>query len=230
MHSVRVIGHVAFEDLGSFGPEFKARGCVLETLQAGVDDLGLPLEPDLVVVLGGPIGVYEEDRYPFLAQEIGFIRKRLEAGKPTLGVCLGAQLMAAALGAKVYAGPAKEIGWKKLALTDAGKASCLAPLDDVAVLHWHGDTFDLPDGAELLASTDICKHQAFRLGDFALGLQFHPEARARDMERWFIGHTCELGGAGVDIPGLRADSSRLAPVLEKSGSEVLRRWLRGLAA
>jgi GMP synthase (glutamine-hydrolysing) len=229
VRNVRVIGHVAFEDLGSFSHVLKEKGCVLETLQAGVDGLGSPLDPDLLVVLGGPIGVYEEDRYPFLRHEIGFIRKRLEAGRPTLGVCLGAQLMAAALGAAVYPGPAKEIGWKKLTLTDAGKQSCLAPLEDVAVLHWHGDTFDLPEGAELLASTDICKHQAFSLGNFGLALQFHPEAKARDMERWLIGHTCELGAAGIDIPALRADSAAKAPVLEQAGAEVLRRWLKALA-
>jgi GMP synthase (glutamine-hydrolysing) len=137
--------------------------------------------------------------------------------------------MAAALGAAVYPGPAKEIGWKKLTLTDAGKQSCLAPLEDVAVLHWHGDTFDLPEGAELLASTDICKHQAFSLGNFGLGLQFHPAAKARAMERWLIGHTCELGAAGIDIPALRADSAAKAPVLEQAGAEVLRRWLKALA-
>lgn len=129
----------------------------------------------------------------------------------------------------MYPGPAKEIGWKKLSLTDAGKASCLAPLADVAVLHWHGDTFDLPEGAELLASTDICQHQAFSLGNFGLALQFHPEARARDMERWLIGHTCELGAAGIDIPALRRDSAAKAPALEKAGAEVLRGWLNGLA-
>lgn len=90
MRNVRVISHVAFEDLGSFSHVFKEKGRVLETRQAGVDDLGSPLDADLLVVLGGPIGVYEEDRYPFLADEIGLIRKRLESRKPTLGVCLGA--------------------------------------------------------------------------------------------------------------------------------------------
>ncbi len=225
---VRVIGHVAFEDLGVFGPVLEQAGHGLETLQAGVDDLGDPLAPDLLVVLGGPIGVYEQDRYPFLREEIGLIRQRLAARKPTLGVCLGAQLMAAALGARVYPGPAKEIGWKKLRLTDAGRASCLAPLADVAVLHWHGDTFDLPEAAQLLASTDICTHQAFSLGNFGLALQFHPEVQARGLERWLIGHTCELGGAHIDIPALRADCAAKAPLLEQAGAEMLRGWLQGL--
>ena len=228
MLRARVVVHVAFEDAGAFGPVLEERGYVLETLQAGVDDLGDPLAPDLLLVLGGPIGVNEEEDYPFLREELGLIRKRLEARRPTLGVCLGAQLMAASLGARVHPGPAKEIGWSRLALTDEGRASCLAPLENTAVLHWHGDTFDLPEGARLLASTDICTHQAFDLGGFALGLQFHPEARGGLVERWLIGHTCELRAAGIDIPGLRADSARLGPALEAVAPDVLRRWLDGL--
>lgn len=224
----RVVVHVAFEDPGTFGPVLEEKGYVLETLQAGVDDLGDPLAPDLLLVLGGPIGVGEEADYPFLRDELGLIRKRLEARRPTLGVCLGAQLMAASLGARVHPGPAKEIGWKKLDLTAEGRVSCLAPLEDAAVLHWHGDTFDLPEGARLLASTDICKHQAFDLGNFALALQFHPEAQGGRIERWLIGHTSELRAAGIDIPGLRADTARLGPALEQAAPDVLRRWLDGL--
>src|SRR6202000_2036621 len=108
----------------------------------------------------GPIGAYEDEDYPFLKAEMTLIKGQIDDGKPVLGICLGAQLMARAMGARVYPGRAKEIGWKKLTLTEAGEET-LAPLKDVAVLHWHGDTFDLPAGAANLARTDFCDHQAF---------------------------------------------------------------------
>ncbi|XUJ33596.1 glutamine amidotransferase-related protein [Bradyrhizobium japonicum] len=106
-------------------------------------------------MLGGPIGVYETERYPFLTREIDLLERRLAQGLPTLGICLGAQLMAKALGARIYAGGVKEIGWGSVTLTDAGQASSLKPLAESApVLHWHGDTFDLPDNAARLASNE----------------------------------------------------------------------------
>jgi GMP synthase (glutamine-hydrolysing) len=105
----------------------------------------------------------------------------------------------------------------------------LAPLGDHPVLHWHGDTFDLPDGATLLASTDICRNQAFSLGRHGLGFQFHPEAQTPGFERWLIGHACEIAATpGVAVDRLRADTARLsAPALAK-GQQVLRAWLAQL--
>src|SRR5271170_2275741 len=124
------VRHVAFEDLGLLGPLVAARGYGVRYHDAGVQpiDAATLLAPDLLIVLGGPIGVYERDAYPFIAEEIAAIAARLEADKPILGICLGAQMMAAALGAKVAPGPAKEIGWASLPLTPAGRASVLAPL------------------------------------------------------------------------------------------------------
>ena len=149
---------------------------------------------DLLVVLGGPIGAYEEELYPFLADELRVIERRLAAGRPVLGICLGSQLMARALGARVYPGTGKEIGWAPLQLTAAGRDSCLAPLGGGApVLHWHGDTFDLPKGASLLASTPRYKNQAFAWQRHGLALQCHIEATAAGLERWYIGHACEIG-------------------------------------
>ena len=149
------VRHVAFEDLGLLGPLVAARGYDVRYHDAGIDgfDSKTLIAPDLVIVLGGPIGVYEVDAYPFITGEIAAIAARLAANKPMLGICLGAQMMAAALGARVAPGPVKEIGWAPLTLTEAGKTSVLAPLGTSPVLHWHGDNCELPAGCERLAST-----------------------------------------------------------------------------
>jgi len=218
---------VAFEDLGVFRPVLEARGFAIESRQAGASPLTAAqwLAADLVVVLGGPIGVYETDRYPWLADEVDGLRARLDADRPTLGICLGAQLMARALGARVYPAPAKEIGWSVLALTEAGRRSSLSRLQDAPVLHWHGDTFDLPDGATRLASTALTPNQAFALGETALALQFHAEADGAAIEPWLIGHTCELGHAGVSVPDLRAQSAALRDAAAAAGAAMLSDWL-----
>jgi GMP synthase (glutamine-hydrolysing) len=136
--------------------------------------------------------------------------------------------MARAMGAKVYPGPAKEIGWKKLTLSDEGQKH-LAPLEGLPVLHWHGDTFDLPTGAANLASTDICKQQAFAVGSRALAFQFHPEAQEQGFERWLIGHAGEIAATpGVSVPGLRADTAKFAAAAIAAGRRVLAGWLAGL--
>lgn len=225
------IRHVAFEDLGGFETALRERGYDVRYHDVGLDaweDLD-PLAPDLLALLGGPISVYEEDRYPFLTEELRLIQTRLAANRPTLGVCLGAQLMAKALGARVYPGPRKEIGFGPIQLTNAGQRSCLAPFGAPAavVLHWHGDTFDLPVGATRLASTADYPNQAFALGPNLLALQFHPEARAAGFERWLIGHTAELGAAGVDVNRLRADAARYSPAIERHGVACLEQWLNG---
>jgi GMP synthase (glutamine-hydrolysing) len=232
MSAVVTIRHVAFEDLGSFAPVCAARGLDVRYVEAGLDDVEAidPLAPDLLVVLGGPIGANDESDYPFLAQELSLLERRLSAGRPTLGICLGAQLMARTLGARVYAAPSKEIGYAPVTLTEAGRHSALSHLaaQKTAVLHWHGDTFDLPERAVLLASTEICPNQAFAWGPAALGLQFHPEATAANLERWFIGHACELAAAGLpgaSVPALRDQARRLGPALEEHGPAFFGDWL-----
>lgn len=224
------IRHVAFEDLGLWDAPLRAEGSSLRYLQAGVDDLRSCREerPDLLVVLGGPIGVYESDAYPFLAQELELIRERLASGLALLGICLGAQLIAAAAGARVYPSGVKEIGFAPIELTGAGERSCLRKLAGCGyrVLHWHGDTFDLPPGAALLASTAAVRNQAFALGPRVLALQFHAEVDPRRLEPWLIGHACELAGAKLRPEDLRAGAAAL-PAADVAASSValLEDWL-----
>lgn len=229
MKTVFAIRHVAFEDLGSFASVLTERGYAIRYQEAGYDDLAAldPLAADLLVVLGGPIGVYEEDAYPFIHDELRLLRARLDAGLPTLGFCLGCQMIAQALGARVYPGGCKEIGWKPLTLTEAGRASPLATFaDSTPVLHWHGDTFDLPDGATLLASSDLYPHQAFAWGRNALALQFHVETTGRELERWFIGHACEIAHTpGLSVPALRAETAHHAAAAEVQGQRCFAAWL-----
>ncbi|HRC71659.1 MAG TPA: glutamine amidotransferase [Candidatus Competibacter sp.] len=235
MKSVLTLRHVAFEDLDAFGPLLVERGYTVRYLEAGHDDFAAldPLADDLLVVLGGPIGVYEEEAYPFIRDELRLLRARLAADRPTLGICLGCQMIARALGGRVYPGGHKELGWKPLRLSDAGRDGPLAAFADrTPVLHWHGDTFDLPAGATLLASSDRYPHQAFSWGERALALQFHIETTARGLERWFIGHAGEIAGtAGLSVPLLRAETARYAAGAEARGRRCFSGWLErvGLA-
>jgi len=183
------------------------------------------LEPDLLVVLGGPIGVYETRAYPFLAAERDAIAARLAVGGPTIGICLGAQLVASALGADVRPTCQTEIGYAPLTLTPSCRNSILAPLADRPVLHWHGDEFAIPDGSTSLAETPGFPHQAFTLGRHALALQFHLEADPTRIEQWLIGHAHELASLGLDPTALRSDAALHGPGLAQAGTEVFDRWL-----
>ncbi|WP_322052558.1 glutamine amidotransferase [Paraburkholderia bannensis] len=229
---VLAIRHVYFEDLGSFERVLGDRGRPVRYVDVGFARVGAlnPTSASLMVVLGGPINACDDARYPTLAPIAALIEKRIAAGLPTLGICLGAQLIARVLGARVYAADHKEIGWTPLTLTDAGRASPLRHVDgaSTSMLHWHGDTFDLPPGATRLASTPLCENQAFAWGDNVLGLQCHPEVRADRFEPWLIGNAGELDAAGIDINTLRAETAQRAPRMETQASLMFHEWLDAL--
>jgi GMP synthase (glutamine-hydrolysing) len=221
------VRHVAFEDLGLIGPLVAARGYGVRYHDAGVQPFTADtlLAPDLLIVLGGPIGVYEGDTYPFITDEIAAIAARLAANKPILGICLGAQMMAAALGARVAPGPVKEIGWAPITLTLAGRQSVLSALGTSPVLHWHGDNCELPTGCAHLASTLHCPVQAFMRTPWQLALQFHLETEPPRFETWLVGHTVELSKAGLDPRQLRSQAQTVGPSAREIGRQVLGRWL-----
>src|ERR1700729_2680560 len=230
--SAVALRHVAFEDLGLLAPIMEREGWDVAFCEAAVDDLlhHSIKNAELLIILGGPIGAYETDDYPFLTPEISLIEYRLSRDLPTVGICLGSQLMAKALGARVFKGPIKEIGWGTVDLTEAGRSSCLKALqgDDAVVLHWLGDTFDLPREATRLASNRNYENQAFAYGRNALALQFHLEADPRQLEEWYVGHAVELAAAQVSIVALRVGLRRNADGLSFPASGGLGNWLREL--
>ena len=232
---VNVIRHLAFEDLGSLAPLLEARGYQTNYFEAGYDDISLikALSDDLLVILGGPISVSDSEIFPFLETEIDLLKQRIAADKPTLGICLGAQLIANALGAKIFPTTDKEIGWFDLMISEAGMKTPLRYLDakHCSMLHWHGETFELPKGATLLASSDKCRHQAFSYGENILALQFHPEITQAVMEKWFIGHIAEIMQVpGVDVAGLRSDTLQYANQLEVQSELFFNSWFNQVAS
>jgi GMP synthase-like glutamine amidotransferase len=168
--------HVPFEGLGSIGPWLRAAGYEVTKTQffesAALPDIN---QIDLLVVMGGPMSINDEHVFPWLVLEKRFIHDCINNGKPVLGICLGAQLVASAMGAVVYRNTAKEIGWFPIqGISTIGSSNFSLPLS-VEVFHWHGETFDLPAGATLLARSEGCENQAFQLGRSVIGLQFHLE-------------------------------------------------------
>jgi GMP synthase (glutamine-hydrolysing) len=222
-----IVQHLAIETIGTLGPLLEELGYQLKFYLAGRDDLEEinPQAPDLAVIMGGPVGVYDADEYPFLHSELRWLRTRLTADLPTLGFCLGAQLIAAALGARVYPGHLTELGWSEIWSTEGTQNHPVAELCCGKVLHWHGDTFDLPAGAQLLASSAHYPHQAFSLGR-ALALQFHVEIEPVGLEQWFIAFTGDIRKHGSDtLKRLRQDTHDEAPGVKSRSEAFLRRWL-----
>jgi GMP synthase-like glutamine amidotransferase len=168
--------HVPFEGPGSIVPWLAAAGYGMTNTRffasAALPDPGTI---DLLVVMGGPMSVHDEGEFPWLVSEKRFIREVIDSGTPVLGICLGAQLIASAMGAKVYRNPVKEIGWFPIHGIAANDSSFFCFPQSEKVFHWHGETFDLPPGATRLAKSEGCENQAFQLGRSVIGLQFHLE-------------------------------------------------------
>lgn len=173
--NVHVLQHVPFEGLGSIETWLASRGAKISYTRffqsPQLPDLA---ELDCIIAMGGPMSVNDEAELPWLKAEKRFVAAAIDAGKAVLGICLGAQLMASTLGARVYPGPHKEIGWFDIESTSNHSALFQFP-QAVTVFHWHGETFDLPAGATRLARSAVCENQAFQMGDRAIGLQFHLE-------------------------------------------------------
>ena len=181
-----------------------------------------------LIVMGGPMGVYEQDRFPFLREEMKLIDHALKEKKPILGVCLGSQLLAAALGANVYAGPAQEIGWYPVTLLPEADTDPLLRKvpSPVMALRWHGDVFDLPKGAVRLAYSEKTDVQAFRYGKNAFGFLFHMEMTAHIIEEMVKTFSSELQQEKLDGTQIVAQSKNNLPALAAVGRTVFHRWTR----
>ncbi len=188
MARILVFQHVAAEPLGTFDPLIRAHGHRIRYLNFSRDPHRQPRceRYDALVVLGGPMMPDQQQQYPHLAVECRAIEHFLKAGKPVLGICLGSQLLAHTLGAALFRAPRWEIGWYPLRITTGGRQDrlLLHYPDQQPVYQWHGYSFALPAGAELLAQSDICSNQAFRYGELGWGFQFHLELDQRLIKRW----------------------------------------------
>jgi GMP synthase (glutamine-hydrolysing) len=231
MTTVLILRHVAHESAGSL------EACLVAArAECRYVDLfreiprQLPLEEaGALVVLGGPMSVHDSGEYPFLAVEIPWIQEAVERQLPVLGICLGSQLLAKAMGANVYPNQVKEIGWYGLdALPAAGDDSLFAGCAPTeTVFQWHGDTFDLPHGATWLAQSALCKHQAFRVGPCAWGLQFHIEMTPDMVDDWLAepGNCRELAELDyIDPAAIRVAAPREFIKMDQFGRRVLSRF------
>jgi len=228
MPQALALRHTPYVDVDLVGAWLRDRGYTLEThdVPARFDPAAIAAA-DVLVILGGNMGVYETAAHPWLVPEIEAIRARLADKRPTLGLCLGAQLMAAALGATVVKGAAgQEIGWRPLTLTSAGERSPLAPLGGARVMQWHGDTFALPPRAAHLAASETYANQAFSAGRHALALQFHLETTPRGLELWLADHDHpELAELGLTEDDLRREARESFPPLRAKALAALDAWL-----
>lgn len=201
---IHYLQHIPFEGLGSIAEWATSKGYILTSTQFYKNsDLPQPRDIDWLIIMGGPMGVYDEDKYEWLAAEKQFIKKVIDAGKTVIGVCLGSQLLAEVLGAKVYPNQYKEIGWYPIELNvEALENKLFKDFDhELTVFHWHGDTFDIPANAVGLASSEACKNQAFLYNEKVLGLQFHFEMTEGSLKSMIENGKEELdAGAFIQAP------------------------------
>jgi len=228
MKTAVVIRHVAFEGLGLYNRVLELAGYDVIYLEAGLADFRrrLAFDADILIVLGGPVSINDIVRFPYLIDELQLVEYRLESNLPVLGIGLGAQIMARALGASVFPMAEKELGWKPLQLQQRG--SLVEPLRDKHVLHWHRDAFSLPSGATLLASTAACEVQAFSYQQ-SLGLQFHAELDMKKIEQWILGHAQEILQCDPHcLNHIREGSKKYGIFLVEQASLLMQNWLDAL--
>ena len=214
--------HVPFEGLGRIEPALGARDIAVDFADLYQAGAALPdiAAYDALIFLGGPMSV--NDDLPFLGREMELIREAVARRQPILGICLGSQLIARALGAAVRRNPVKEIGWYDVRFTaGAGEDRLFRGLSTESVFHWHGETFDLPSGAELLASSDLCRHQAYRIGERVYAIQFHLEVTPEMIAAW-----CVQDENSRDVREMERviDPSLHAPRLAALSALVFGRW------
>lgn len=228
MKTVYAIQHVQCETPGLIADALEAHDVAIAHVRPFAGDAIPPTMGHAagLVIMGGPMGVYEQDQHPFLSEEIELILHALRDGKPVLGICLGSQLLAAALGSKVTKGRQKEIGWLPVTLTrDGAKDPLLAGVPpSFTALHWHGDVFELPRGSVSLASSALTAHQAFRHGTNAYGFLFHMETTPPLIEGMVRNFAGELREAGVHGDDILMETARYLSALQRVGRTVFNRW------
>jgi len=230
MKTAVVIRHVAYEGLGLFNRVLELAGYDVIYLDAGIADFRrkISIDADIMIVLGGPVSANDIVKFPYLIDELQLIEYRLKSNMPVLGIGLGAQLMAKALGASVFPMPEREYGWQPVQLTT--EDSVLEPIRSKQVMHWHNDTFSLPDGATLLASTAACEVQAFSWQQ-SLAIQFHAELDMKKFEQWILGHAVEILQCEHQcLSHLREGSKMYGVFLAEQASQLMENWLTSLAA
>ncbi len=229
-----VLQHVGCETLGSIEFALRQSGLRFDYVRTfDGDKVPSTLEDACgLIIMGGPMSVYEEDRYPHLRDECKLIESTLSGNKPVLGVCLGSQLLAHVLGAKVYAGQRKEIGWYPVSLSRSAATDALwsGVPSTFTAYHWHGDIFDLPPNCELLASSAMTPHQAFRHGANAYGMLFHMEVTRPLIETMTDSFADELRETGISGARIRQQAEDFLPSLDRIGQTVFGRWATMAAA
>ena len=229
--SALIIRHVPIEGIAGYRAPIEAAGYALDRIDVcdpSFHEVDLS-EPDLLIMMGGPMSVYDTQNHPWISCQLHRLQRRLEADRPTLGVCLGAQMIAAALGAEVYAGQTKEVGLHSIEVHASALDGPLRHLVGVPVLHWHGDTFTLPEGVELLASSTLYPHQAFRRGKTVLALQCHAEMGIDPrFASWLDKWPEDIAAAGTDRETLQAAHEAYGPAAVAAGQAMIAEWLEGL--
>lgn len=226
-----IIRHVPHEGVAGYRQPIEDAGYAVSRIDVTDPEFAMLdlRQPDLLIMMGGPMGVYEQDRHPWITCQLRRLALRLEADRPTLGVCFGAQMMASALGAQVYPGPAKEVGFHPVEVHGHAADGPLRHVREVPVLHWHGDTFTRPEGVDVLASSTLYEHQAFRRGANLLALQFHAEmGEDPRFDAWMDQWPEAVVEAGGCPNALRDAHDELGPGAVAAGRAMIADWLSAL--